>query len=52
VPGGLTRRMVVASGLLALVVGAAFAVLLRLVVDHGTNLHVNLPTNTNNHPSS
>ncbi|HEV7451340.1 MAG TPA: CHASE3 domain-containing protein [Pseudonocardiaceae bacterium] len=31
--GGLTRRMVVASGLLALVVGAAFAVLLLSVAD-------------------
>jgi hypothetical protein len=43
VPGGLTGRMVVASGLLATVIGAAFAVLLRLVVDHGTTLHINLP---------
>ena len=33
VPGGLTRRMVVASGLLALIVGAAFAVLLVSVAD-------------------
>jgi signal transduction histidine kinase len=33
VSGGLTRRMVVASGLLALVVGAAFAVLLLSVAD-------------------
>jgi signal transduction histidine kinase len=31
--GGLTRRMVVASGLLALIIGAAFAVLLRSVED-------------------
>jgi CHASE3 domain sensor protein len=31
--GGLTRRMVVASGLLAIVVGAAFAVLLSSVAD-------------------
>ncbi len=31
--GGLTRRMVVASGLLALVIGAAFAVLLVSVAD-------------------
>ena len=31
VSGGLTRRMVVASGLLALIIGAAFAVLLRSV---------------------
>ncbi len=31
--GGLTRRMVVASGLLALVIGAAFAVLLSSVAD-------------------
>jgi signal transduction histidine kinase len=33
VSGGLTRRMVVASGLLAVVVGAAFAVLLVSVAD-------------------
>jgi signal transduction histidine kinase len=33
VTGGLTRRMVVASGLLALVVGASFAVLLVSVTD-------------------
>jgi CHASE3 domain sensor protein len=33
VRGGLTRRMVVASGLLALVIGAAFAVLLSSVAD-------------------
>jgi CHASE3 domain sensor protein len=33
VNGGLTRRMVVASGLLALVIGAAFAVLLVSVAD-------------------
>jgi signal transduction histidine kinase len=33
VTGGLTRRMVVASGLLALVIGAAFAVLLVSVAD-------------------
>jgi signal transduction histidine kinase len=31
VSGGLTRRMVIASGLLALIIGAAFAVLLRSV---------------------
>jgi signal transduction histidine kinase len=31
--GGLTRRMLIASGLLALVVGAAFAVLLTSVAD-------------------
>jgi CHASE3 domain sensor protein len=33
VSGGLTRRMAVASGLLALIVGAAFAVLLVSVAD-------------------
>jgi CHASE3 domain sensor protein len=33
VGGGLTRRMVVASGLLALVIGTAFAVLLVSVAD-------------------
>jgi CHASE3 domain sensor protein len=33
VRGGLTRRMVVTSGLLALVVGAAFAVLLVSIAD-------------------
>jgi signal transduction histidine kinase len=33
VTGGLTRRMVVASGLLAVIVGAAFAVLLVSVAD-------------------
>ena len=35
--GGLTRRMVVASGLLALIVGAAFAVLLVSVTDLRTS---------------
>jgi CHASE3 domain sensor protein len=39
VPGGLTRRMVVASGLLALVVGAAFAVLLSSVADLRASEH-------------
>jgi signal transduction histidine kinase/CHASE3 domain sensor protein len=33
VSGGLTRRTIVASGLLALLVGAAFAVLVRTVVE-------------------
>jgi CHASE3 domain sensor protein len=33
VGGGLTRRMVIASGLLALVVGAAFAMLLISVIE-------------------
>jgi CHASE3 domain sensor protein len=37
VSGGLTRRMVVASGLLALVVSAAFAVLLVSVQDLRTS---------------
>ena len=31
--GGLIRRMILASGLLALVVGAVFAVLLSLIAD-------------------
>jgi signal transduction histidine kinase len=35
--GGLTRRMVIASGLLALIVGAAFAVLLVSVADLRTD---------------
>jgi signal transduction histidine kinase len=33
VKGGLTRRMILASGLLALIIGAAFAVLLSSVAD-------------------
>lgn len=37
VTGGLTRRMVVASGLLALIIGAAFAVLLVSVADLRTS---------------
>ncbi len=37
--GGLTRRMVVASGLLALVIAAAFAVLLSSVADLSTSEH-------------
>jgi signal transduction histidine kinase len=37
VTGGLTRRMAVASGLLALIVGAAFAVLLVSVADLRTS---------------
>jgi signal transduction histidine kinase len=39
VQGGLTRRMVVASGLLALVLGAAFAVLLSSVADLRASEH-------------
>jgi signal transduction histidine kinase len=37
VSGGLTRRMVVASGLLAVIVGAAFAVLLVSITDLRTS---------------
>jgi CHASE3 domain sensor protein len=39
VRGGLTRRMVLASGLLALVIGAAFAVLLSSVADLRASEH-------------
>jgi signal transduction histidine kinase len=39
VPGGLTGRMVVASGLLATVIGAAFAVLLSSVADLRASEH-------------
>jgi hypothetical protein len=37
VRGGLTRRMVVTSGLLALIIAAAFAVLLSSVADLRTS---------------
>ena len=37
VRGGLTRRMLVASGLLALIIATAFAVLLSSVADLNTS---------------
>jgi putative N-acetylmannosamine-6-phosphate epimerase len=42
--GGLTRRTIMASALLALVVGGAFAVLVVAIADlRGTSLAVKLP---------